>query len=166
MPGKKGGSVNYCTMGSKPTDVGASPLKEQAFLRLQYHSQYWQLMMCLKQLQAHFLPWALDVSPCSYLPVQPSCRPAPGHSWCRLEGILLQDKAERVLSKAKFSDLISVMWIAVILSWSNLYPAQVAWEEEATAARSLSSPPSLALPGCSWGSALNVLSETQVGAFL
>lgn len=60
-----------------------------------------------------------------------------------------------------FSDVNSV-----ILSWSNLYPAQVAWEEEATAARSLSSPLSLALPACSWGSVLKVLSETQVGAFL
>lgn len=38
----------------------------KAFLGLQYHSQCWQVMMCPKQPQAHFLPCTVDVLPCSY----------------------------------------------------------------------------------------------------
>lgn len=50
-------------------------------------------------------------------------------------GVLAQDKAEREPGEADFGDLISVTCTAVIVSWSNLYPARVAWEEEATAAQ-------------------------------
>lgn len=136
------GSVNYCTMGSEATDAVVH-LEEEEFtegtscpkITMSQPPTCRQLMTCLKQLKAHFLPCTLDLSPCSYLLTQPSARQAPQCPWRRLEGIVPWDKAERQPGEAEFSDLISVMWIAVILSWPNLHPAQVAWEEEATAAR-------------------------------
>lgn len=58
-------------------------------------------------------------------------------------GVLARDKAEREPGEAEFGDLISVMCTAVIVSWSNMYPDRVAWEEEATAAQA-------AQPSGSW----------------
>lgn len=153
MPGKKWGSVNYCTMGSEAMDAVVYPQEEFAagtsFPRTTTSQPVMcqQLMMHLKQLKAHFLSRTLDVSPCSYLLTQPSPRHAPRCSWHTLEGILLCDKAEREPGEAELSDFTSVMWITVFLSWSHLYPAQVAWKEEATAAWE---PPLTAQPSAPW----------------
>lgn len=152
MPGKKWESANYCTMGSGAVDVVMHPqeLTEGTSFPKTTMSQpptCQQLMTRPKQLKACFLPRTLDVSPCSYLPMQPSPWHAPQRSWHRLEGTLPWDKAERETGETKFSDLILVMWIIVILSWSNLYPTQVPWEEEATAAQE---PPLAIQPSALW----------------
>lgn len=68
---------------------------------------------------------------------------APGTGW---RGPSLGTR-QRETGETKFSDLILVMWIIVILSWSNLYPTQVPWEEEATAAQE---PPLAIQPSALW----------------
>lgn len=139
-----------------------SALKEQTFPRPQCHSQWHVSNWWLRQLKAHFLPCTLELSPCSYLLMQPSPRQAPCRSWCRLEGSSLRTRQRG--SPVKLTSVTLFQWRVLQLLSRDLICIQPGWLGKRRP--QLPKLHNLVVPGCSWGSVSDLLSETQVGVFL
>lgn len=115
------------------------PLTEQAFLRMQYHSQCWQVSSNPKLIFSLALWVSLPAATCWCSPHADQPLGTPGAGW-RASSRRTRQRGGSMKPRSVTSFHLQ-LWFAVILSWSNLYPTQVAWEEEATAARSFPRPP-------------------------